>query len=179
MTHEPKKPESTPSESAEPPEVLTAEPSTLAELQAQLEERQQSYLRVLADYQNFKRRAIENEARARDHGVSHVARAIVPVLENMDLALGHDLRSLDAGKLADAVELLRSNLLKALAQCGVERIAPLPGDEFDPHFHEAVLQQTANKIAPGRIANCLQAGYRFGDVPLRSAKVAVTPQSDP
>ncbi len=152
--------------------------TVLAQMQLQVEEKQQAYLRVLADFQNFKRRAIENEARARDHGVSQVARAIVPVLENMDLALGHDLRSLEASKLADAVELMRGELLKALAQCGIERIAPLPGAEFDPHYHEAVMQQPADKIAPGRIAHCLQAGYRYGEVPLRSAKVAVTPQPD-
>jgi len=149
-----------------------------ADLLKQIDEKQQSYLRVLADYQNFQRRSRENEMRARDHGVAHVARAIVPVLENMDLALGHDLRALDATKLADAVTLMRGELLKALAQCGIERIDPVPGDEFDPTFHEAVMQQAIENIEPGCIAQCLQAGYRLGELPLRSAKVAVTPKSD-
>lgn len=170
-----------------PPEQPTAEVSEtspsgeltlIAELHKQVEEKQAAYLRVLADFQNFQRRARENEIRSRDHGVVHVARSIVPVLENMDLALGHDLRSLDANKLADAVTLMRSELLKALAQCGIERIDPTPGCEFDPTFHEAVMQQAVDKVAPGRIAQCLQAGYRFGEIPLRSAKVAVTPNPD-
>lgn len=154
------------------------EASIILDLQKQIEEKQQAYLRVLADFQNFQRRSRENEMRARDHGVAQVARAIVPVLENIDLALGHDLRALDASKLADTVDLMRSELLKALSQCGIERIEPTPGAEFDPTFHEAVMQQPADKIAPGRIAQCLQAGYRFGDLPLRSAKVAVTPKPD-
>ena len=164
---------------AEVPDVQPSDEMTLlAELHKQVEEKQTAYLRVLADFQNFQRRSRENEMRARDHGVAHVARAIVPVLENMDLALGHDLRSLDANKLADAVTLMRSELLKALGQCGIERIDPKPGCEFDPTFHEAVMQQAVDKIGPGRIGQCLQAGYRFGEIPLRSAKVAVTPNPD-
>ena len=164
---------------AEVPDVQPSDELTLlAELHKQVEEKQTAYLRVLADFQNFQRRSRENEMRARDHGVAHVARAIVPVLENMDLALGHDLRSLDANKLADAVTLMRSELLKALGQCGIERIDPKPGCEFDPTFHEAVMQQAVEKIGPGRIGQCLQAGYRLGEIPLRSAKVAVTPNPE-
>jgi molecular chaperone GrpE len=149
------------------------ESDPLAELQRQVEERQQAYVRVLADFQNFQRRARENESRAREIGISFVARAIVPVLENMDLALGHNLRSLPADKLADGVTLLRTELLKALAQCGVDRIDPAAGDEFNPMLHEAVLEQPTGAVPPGRIAQCMQAGYRLGDVPLRPAKVAV------
>ena len=151
------------------------EAAIIADLQKQLDEKHNAYLRVLADGQNFQRRARENEARAHDHGITHVARAILPVLENMDLALGHNLRALSVEKLGDAVDLLRADLLKALSQCGIERIDPAIGDEFDPRVHEAVMQQPAANIAPGHIAQCLQAGYRLGDVPLRSAKVAVTP----
>ncbi len=159
-------------------EAPTSDASIIAELQKQLEEKHNSYLRVLADFQNFQRRSRENEARAHDHGISHVARAIVPVLENMDLALGHNVRALPLEKLGDAVDLLRADLLKALSHCGIERIEPATGDEFNPNIHEAVMQQPAENVEPGHIAQCLQAGYRLGDVPLRSAKVAVTPKPD-
>ena len=161
-----------------PGETTADEMSPLAELQKQVEEKQQAYLRVLADFQNFQRRSRENEMRARDHGVSHVARAIIPVLEHVDLALGHDLRALPADTLADSVGLLRSELLKALNQCGIERIEPAVGAEFDPNFHEAVMQIPVDGVSGGHVAQCMQAGYRFGEVPLRSAKVAVTPKSD-
>jgi len=155
------------------PSTTGTESDPLAELQRQVEERQQAYVRVLADFQNFQRRARENESRAREIGISFVARAIVPVLENMDVALGHNLRSLPADKLADGVTLLRTELLKALAQCGVDRIDPAAGDEFNPMLHEAVLEQPTSAVPAGRIAQCMQAGYRLGDVPLRPAKVAV------
>ncbi|MBU3729020.1 MAG: nucleotide exchange factor GrpE [Phycisphaerales bacterium] len=152
------------------------EESVIDELRRQVDERQSAYLRALADFQNFQRRAGENELRAKDRGVAQVARALVPVLEQMDLALGHDLSALDSAKLAGAVDMIRRELLKALEGQGITRIQPKPGDEFDPRQHEAVMQQAAEGIEPGRIASCFQAGYRFGDAALRPAKVAVTPK---
>jgi molecular chaperone GrpE len=152
------------------------EESAIADLRRQVDERQSAYLRALADFQNFQRRAGENEVRAKDRGVAQLARAIVPVLEQMDLALGHDLSALDSAKLAGAVEMIRRELLKALEGQGITRIEPKPGDEFDPMQHEAVMQQVAEGVEPGCIASCFQAGYRFGDTALRPAKVAVTPK---
>lgn len=167
---------------ADPAQAGAAAPEPAAgqtamdELKRQVDERQAAYLRALADFQNFQRRAGENEVRARDRGIAQVARAIVPVLEQMDLALGHDLKALDAEKLAGAVEMIRRELLKALEGQGISRISPAPGDEFDPMCHEAVMQQPAEGIAPGHIAACFQAGYRHGDSTLRPAKVSVTPK---
>lgn len=153
-----------------------AEESEIESLKRQVDERQSAYLRALADFQNFQRRAVENEIRAKDRGVAQVARAIVPVLEQIDLALGHDLSAMDSAKLAGAVDMIRRELLKALEGQGITRIEPRPGDEFDPMQHEAVMQQAAEGVDPGRIASCFQAGYRFGDTALRPAKVAVTPK---
>jgi molecular chaperone GrpE len=152
------------------------EESTVDELRRQVDERQSAYLRALADFQNFQRRAGENEIRAKDRGVAQVARALLPVLEQMDLALGHDLSAMDSAKLAGAVDMIRRELLKALEGQGITRVDPKPGDEFDPMQHEAVMQQVAEGVEPGHIASCFQAGYRFGDVALRPAKVAVTPK---
>lgn len=154
----------------------TTDESAIDELRRQVEERQSAYLRALADFQNFQRRAGENEVRAKDRGIAQVARALVPVLEQMDLALGHDLSAMDSAKLAGAVDMIRRELLKALEGQGITRVDPKPGDEFDPMRHEAVMQQPAEGIEPGCIASCFQAGYRFGDVSLRPAKVAVTPK---
>ncbi|MSR28426.1 MAG: nucleotide exchange factor GrpE [Phycisphaerales bacterium] len=158
--------------------AVEPECDALALLQKQLDERTAGYLRALADLQNFQRRSADNELRARNHGVTALARAIVPVLEHLDVAIGHDLHSLDASKLAEAIEAFREDTLKALAKCGVERVEPKVGDEFDPTVHEAVMQQASDAAKPGHVAACLQAGYRFGEMALRSAKVAVAPGVD-
>ena len=149
-----------------------------ADLRRQLDEKSAAYLRVLADFQNYQRRATDNEIRARDHCIVALARAIVPVLEHLDVAVGHDLSTLDAGKLAQAVQAFRDETIKALSKCGVERVEPAVGDEFNPMVHEAVMQQPSEVAQPGHIAACLQAGYRFGEMPLRSAKVSVVPSAN-
>lgn len=173
-------PESAIPEVPTPTDAGSADGATMdpiTELRRQLDEKTAAYLRALADFQNYQRRAVDNEIRARDHGVAALARAIVPVLEHLDVAVGHDLGALDARKLAEAVQAFRSETIKALAKCGVERVEPAVGDEFNPNIHEAVMQQASDSAKPGHIAICMQAGYRFGDVPLRSAKVAVVPSA--
>jgi molecular chaperone GrpE len=60
----------------------------------------------------------------------------------------------------------------------VERIAPVRGEAFDPHRHEAVMRQPAEDVSPGHIVNTLQTGYLMGDTVLRPAKVSVSPSED-
>jgi molecular chaperone GrpE len=97
------------------------------------------------------------------------------VLENMDLALAQDLSAMEPAKLAAAVTMLRAELLKAIERHGIVRIDPARGDAFDPHCHQAVMQQAADGVAPGCVVQCFQSGYRLGDHILRSAKVVVSP----
>ena len=164
-TTEPK-PDTTPGEPAAP---------TIESLQDELARKQDAYLRALAEVQNIQRRSVENEARARSSGITQVANSLVPVLENMDLALAQDLATMEPAKLAAAVMMLRAELLKAIERHGIVRIDPARGDEFDPHCHQAVMQQPAEGVKPGCIVQCFQSGYRLGDHILRSAKVVVSP----
>lgn len=136
----------------------------------------QSYKRALADFANFQRRASESELRARDGGVMFVARTLMPVLDQMDLTLAQDQSKLSMEQLLQATGMVRSELNKALAKSGIERLDPKTGEEFDPHFHEAVMRQPVDGVPPNRVATCFQAGYRLGDMPLRPAKVSVTPE---
>lgn len=144
-------------------------------LEARVAEFESKYLRALADFQNFQRRAGENEVRARQQGAAAIARSLVPALEHFDIAAGHDLAALGTDKLVAAVSMLQEELLKGLAAHGVERVSPAVGDEFNPHFHEAVMQQPVEGVASGHISMCLQAGYRLNEQSIRSAKVAVAP----
>lgn len=170
-------PESEVPPQGEPGDAQSADtPSELDTLRAQLEEKQAAYLRALADSQNTRRRADADVAGAHGRGVAQFARSVLPVLEHLDLAVGHDLASLDAQKLAKAVEMVRTELLRTLENNGVIRIEPTVGEAFDPHLHQAVLQQPAEGVAPGQISMCLQAGYRFGDTLLQPARVAVAPE---
>jgi molecular chaperone GrpE len=159
------------------PDASSGEPiePTIDSLQDELARKHDAYLRALAEVQNIQRRSIENEARARHSGIVQVANSLVPVLENMDLALAQDLSAMEPAKLAAAVTMLRAELLKAIERHGIVRIDPARGDAFDPHCHQAVMQQAADGVAPGCVVQCFQSGYRLGDHILRSAKVVVSP----
>ncbi len=131
--------------------------------------------RALADYANFQRRSVENEARARLWGITSFARGLMPVLDHFDLTLSQDLSKLSVEQIAKSVEMTRAELQRALEQQGLVKIDPAVGSEFNPMHHEAVTQMPLEGAAGGSIAMLFQCGWRLGDAVLRPAKVAVTP----
>ena len=154
--------------------ALTVE-DLIAKLEREITELKDSRLRAVADLQNTARRGVENEARARTQGIMGVARGVVPVLDQFELALAQ--KGLTAEQAAEGLKLLQSELWKSLARVGVEMIEPNLGDTFEPGKHEAVLQQAVEGIAAGAVSMKLQNGYRIGDTVLRPAKVAIQPNA--
>lgn len=147
----------------------------VAELTAQLEAEHNARLRAVADFQNFQRRAQEQEARMLASGVVAAARNLIPVLDHFDLALTCDPSTMDAKAAYEGLGMLRSELVRALEKSGVEVIAPKAGDVFDPKLHEAIMQQPTPGITSGHVASTFQAGYRIGEIIIRAAKVGVAP----
>ena len=154
--------------------ALTVE-DVIAKLEREITELKDSRLRAVADLQNTARRGVENEARARTQGIMGVARGVVPVLDQFELALAQ--KGLTAEQAAEGLKLLQSELWKSLARVGVEMIEPNLGDAFEPGKHEAVMQQAVEGIAAGAVSMKLQNGYRIGDTVLRPAKVAIQPNA--
>ncbi len=111
-------------------------------------------------------------------GEAGVVRSMLGVLDHFDLALEQDKSQLTVEQLLDGVRIVRDELVRVLDRFDVERIAPDTGDEFDPNLHQAVLQQTAEGVAPNHVVTVLQAGYTMGETVLRPAKVSVAPEFD-
>ena len=148
-------------------------------LRNDLAEAEDRYKRALADFQNYQRRALANEAQARDEGAAGVVKSMLTVIDHFDLALGQDPEKASAESILEGVKLIKGELLRTLAQHGVSPIEPHPGDELDHHRHEAVGQMSAEELDPGAVASCMQPGYRIGDRVLRPAKVMiVAPETD-
>jgi len=154
--------------------ALTVE-DVIAKLEREITELKDSRLRAVADLQNTARRGVENEARARTQGIMGVARGVVPVLDQFELALAQ--KSLTAEQAAQGLQLLQSELWKSLARVGVEMIEPNIGDTFEPGKHEAVMQQPVDGVEAGAISMKMQNGYRIGETVLRPAKVAIQPNA--
>lgn len=155
-------------------DASTTPESRIDALERELAEAKDLRLRTIADYQTAQRRSLENETRARAGGVALAARNVIPVVDHFDLALGQK-SGMSVEKAVEGLEMLRTELAKALEKSGVERIEPKPGDEFDPHQHEAVMRQPAKGVDRDQISQIFQPGYRLGETVLRPAKVALAP----
>jgi molecular chaperone GrpE len=131
--------------------------------------------RSLADFQNYQRRALQNEQEAKRQGTTGVLMSVLPVLDHFDLALTQPTPDENSRKILDGVKVIRAELLRVLENHGVTLISPAPNDEFDPNRHSAIMQQAAEGVEPGNVSATFQPGYALGDRVIRSAKVAVAP----
>lgn len=151
----------------------------LDRLRAERDDLNAKFLRTLADYQNFQRRSTQNEAAARQHGSARVVERLVGALDHFDLALAQDHAAASAEQILTGVRLIREEFTKALQSVGVVILLPAPNDEFTPGKHEAVMQQPADAVEPGRVVRCFQPGYIIsgpaGEHVIRPAKVVVSP----
>lgn len=142
-------------------------------LRADRDDLDSKWKRAMADFQNFQRRAAQNEIEAKRQGVTSVLYSVIPVLDNFDLALAQTPGDDSARRILEGVSVIRSELVRALEVHGVSVINPQPGDEFDPQRHQAVTQIPAEGVELGRVASTFQVGYALGERVVRSAKVAV------
>lgn len=136
----------------------------------------------------FKRRSEQLEAdlarlrerRARDveeqrlHGHARTVEALLPVLDNLELALDH--RQADPTVLLKGVQIILEQLHQALHQVGLKRVLAHSGVLFDPAIHEAVSEELTEELLPGTVVQELRPGYTLNGRMLRAARVTVAAQ---
>jgi molecular chaperone GrpE len=156
----------------------------IGQLEAELEDARSRALRVMADFQNYQRRALQNEIVAKQQGLAALATSVTGVIDHFDHALSQQPKTPEAQQVLAGLNVIRDELIKALQQHGVTQINPAPNDEFVPGRHEAIMQKAQEGVEPGHVASTFQPGYVMaapgGSPPgservLRAAKVAVAP----
>lgn len=165
----------------EPDQQLEQDPvQALAEAEAAFEaeraEMRDRLMRALADLENTRKRAERDRRDAAIYGGSKLARDLLPVFDNLNraLAAADEKSRAEAKGLVEGVELTLRELLNVLARHGVERIAPEPGDPFDPHLHEAMFEAPVPQFAAGQVIQVMAEGFRMRDQLLRPAQVGVS-----
>lgn len=162
-------------------ESLKASQKEAAEAQEKLkvsDERLQAaasqYIRLQADFDNYRRRTKENEGKAEDTYTSKVLKDFLPVLDNFDLALNQmkKVEGENGEAYVKGFELLHKQFQKIMDSFGVKEIEAL-GQTFDPNFHEAVMMIPDESKKDEEIANVFQKGYMYKETVLRPAKVQV------
>jgi molecular chaperone GrpE len=142
------------------------------ELKGQLEEQENRYLRLRADYDNLLRRnKLEREA-SEKYRAQNLLSDLLPVLDNLDRALQVEVSSEEAQSLYKGVEMVYRQFVDATAKEGLEVIAA-EGETFDPNFHQAVMQEQDSEKESGVVLRELQKGYKLKDRVLRPSMVSV------
>lgn len=143
-----------------------------AELREQLEAEQNKYLRLLADYDNFKRRTQKDRQDAEKFRSQSLLTDLLPVLDNFGRALAVEAKSDEAASILKGLQMVQNNLLEAVKREGLEEIEAL-GKPFDPNFHQAVMQENDESAEPGSVLMELQKGYTLKGRVLRPSMVKV------
>jgi molecular chaperone GrpE len=128
------------------------------------------YLRTVADLENYKKRAIREKSDIIKYGNEELIKDILPFVDSLDRALEHDTGDVQAFK--DGVALIQEQLLCCLKKHGVERIETA-GLNFDPNFHEALMQMESDKHEDNKIVSEMERGYLLNGRLLRPSKVCV------
>jgi molecular chaperone GrpE len=142
-------------------------------LLAERDEARAEHKRALADFQNYQRRAVSNEAQARELGVRSVVSGVMPVIDHFEMALSLDPSRSSAQQVISGVSMIKDELLGALAGHGVALIRPAPGEAFDPTRHEAVMEQPSSTVPPGCVVALMRSGYALQERVIRPAQVVV------
>ena len=142
----------------------------VAELAAEVAALDDRWRRAVADLDNLRKRTAAEVDRERDYERSRAASALLPVVDNLDLALEH--AAADPASLIQGLLAVRDQAVGALAMLGFPRRDDL-GTRFDPARHEAVGADPGADAAPGTVVAVVRPAYGEGDRQLRPAAVVV------
>lgn len=158
-------------QSAEPTQ---AEETEDVDLETQYEELNDRFLRLVAEYDNFRKRTQKEKNSLYNDSVLDVCKAWLPVLDNLDRAIdaADKLSSEESKQMAEGMEMVRRQAQETMAGLGVEEMDCL-GDRFDPQYQEAVAHIEDDSYGESEIVEILQKGYIKGDRVIRHCVVRV------
>lgn len=145
----------------------------LEEAQQMVREEKDKYLRLSAEFDNYRKRTLKEKAELIKNGGEKTLTAILPVLDDFERALKNMETSEETKAMKEGVELIFNKFQKILGQEGLQKIET-EGQAFDTDFHEAIaLIPAPSEDLKGKILDCVQTGYMLNEKVIRHAKVAV------
>lgn len=153
-----------------------SEEISVEDLKKQADDR---YARLMAEFQNFKKRSAKEKQDIHSYANEKIIRDLLEVLDNFERAISlmengnPDVKSDENNAMQEGISLILSQLLEVLTKAGLEEIEAL-GQEFDPKFHHAVLNEPSDEFKSGEVSKVLQKGYKLNDRVIRPAMVVVS-----
>jgi molecular chaperone GrpE len=147
-------------------EISTETPNELAELQSQLDELKDKYLRQVAEFSNFRQRSMRERADTIAMASRDTMTALMPILDDFERASKNET-------FTEGVNLVHQKLINTLAARGLKPMDSAAGEAFDPEFHEAITEIPAGEALVGKIVDTVEKGYLLNNKIIRHAKVVV------
>ncbi|MCQ2563724.1 MAG: nucleotide exchange factor GrpE [Mogibacterium sp.] len=141
-----------------------------ADEKAAAEAESERYMRLMAEFQNYKRRAAKEKTDTLQYANEKIVGDLLPVIDNFERALATETDDLEG--YAKGMQLIFEQFMKALENAGVEEIKAMD-EEFDPNVHNAVMTDNIEDKDDGKITKVLQKGYKLRDKVVRPSMVAV------
>jgi molecular chaperone GrpE len=161
------------SEAVEEENVETnSEDTRIQELEAKLQEAENRYLRLQADFDNSRRRARIDLEAAQKYRAQSLITNLLPALDNFERALQVEADNDQAKSLLQGMDMVYRSLTEALKSEGLEAIEAV-GNAFDPHIHQAVMQVEDPNFDSNIVVEEFQKGYRLKDKVIRPSMVKV------
>jgi molecular chaperone GrpE len=141
---------------------------------AKADENWDRYVRLNADFDNYKKRAARERQESIRYANESLLEKLIPVLDNFDMAMlaANNPQAGTADSLRTGVNMIHTQLKAAIQEAGLEELSAV-GKPFDPHLHEAVSQQESTEVPEGSVLQQLRKGYKLKDRLVRPATVVV------
>jgi molecular chaperone GrpE len=150
----------------------------ISALQLELTTERDKYLRLAAEFDNFRRRNLKEKMEAEARGQAELSRSILDSLDDIARFAHVDPAVTESKTIVEGVEMVEKKLDKALRAAGLEPVNPV-NERFDPALHEAVATETADSPdLDGTVSRVYQLGYTFKGQLLRPARVVVRQHHD-
>lgn len=160
----------------EPPAPAASHPSPeerLAEARREAAANYDRYLRAVADLENYRRRMTREKDELRQHAANRLLQDLLPVLDNLQLAVNAARQETGARSIAEGVALVLDQFRDALARHGLKELNPA-GEKFDPHHHESLSHQPDPEVPEEHVAQVVRPGYSLHGRLLRPASVVLS-----
>ena len=143
-------------------------------MQAKIDELEDRVKRQMAEFENFRKRTDKEKAMMFETGAKSVVEKILPVVDNFERGLATIPEDEENSAFANGMKMIYKQMMDELGKIGVKPIEAV-GQEFDPNFHNAVMQVESEEYESGIVAQELLKGYMYNESVVRHSMVAVVP----
>lgn len=138
----------------------------IAKLEGELAALNDKYLRMAAEYDNFRRRSREEKEATYENALADTVATLLPIIDNLERAAMYD----DGDKVKEGLMIIAKSVASAFSSLGVEEVGKV-GETFDPNVHSAVMHVEDDEHGEGEIVDVFQKGYKKGKHIIRFAAV--------